>query len=78
MEVEPRIVKQYKCQHFAFAKITRKRGWRVEKKGLCIDFWLTRRLRDRGKMCFGASYSTSNKLLLVARHILTMGLQKCH
>ena len=29
------------------------------------------------KMCFGASYSTSNKLLLVARHILTTGLQKC-
>ena len=25
----------------------------------------------------GASYSTSNKLLLVARHILTTGLQKC-
>ena len=29
------------------------------------------------KMRFGASYSTSNKLLLVARHILTMDLQKC-
>ena len=28
------------------------------------------------KMRFGASYSTSNKLLLVARHILTAGLQK--
>ena len=27
------------------------------------------------KMCFGASYSTSNKLLLVARYVLTMGLQ---
>ena len=31
-----------------------------------------------GKNVFmGASYSTSNKLLLVARHILTTGLQKC-
>ena len=30
-----------------------------------------------GKMRSGASYSTSNKLLLVARHILTTGLQKC-
>ena len=30
-----------------------------------------------GKMRFGASYSSSNKLLLVARHILTTGLQKC-
>ena len=29
------------------------------------------------KMRFGASYSTSNKLLFVARHILTMGPQKC-
>ena len=29
------------------------------------------------KMRFGASYSTSNKLLLVARHILTTGLLKC-
>ena len=28
------------------------------------------------KIHFGASYSTSNKLLLVARHILTTGLQK--
>ena len=30
-----------------------------------------------GGMRFGASYSTSKKLLLVARHILTTGLQKC-
>ena len=29
------------------------------------------------KMRFGASYSISNKLLLVARHILPTGLQKC-
>ena len=29
------------------------------------------------KMHFGASYSTSNKLLLVARHTQTTGLQKC-
>ena len=28
------------------------------------------------KMRFRASYSTSNKLLLVARHMLTTGLQK--
>ena len=44
---------------------------------LCINFWLTRRLRVHGKMHFGASYSMSNKLLLVARHNLTTGLQKC-
>ena len=29
------------------------------------------------KMRFGASYNTSNKLLLIARHIMTTGLQKC-
>ena len=27
------------------------------------------------KIHFGASYSMSNKLLLIARHIMTMGLQ---
>ena len=54
----------------AVAKITVERGCRVEKKYLCVIFWLT-------KMHFGASYSTSNKLLLIARHIMTTGLQKC-
>ena len=29
------------------------------------------------KISFGASYSMSNKLLLISRHILTTGLQKC-
>ena len=29
------------------------------------------------KMRFGASYSTSNKLLLISRHIMTTGLKKC-
>ena len=28
------------------------------------------------KMRFGASYSTSNKLWLISRHIMTMGLKK--
>ena len=42
-----------------------------------VVFWLTRRSWVREKMRFGASYSTSNKLLLIARHILTMGLQIC-
>ena len=28
------------------------------------------------KMCFGASYSTSNKLLLISRDIMTTGLKK--
>ena len=29
------------------------------------------------EMRFGASYSTRNKFLLIARHIMTTGLQKC-
>ena len=29
------------------------------------------------KMRFGASYSTNNKLLLIAIHIMSTGLQKC-
>jgi len=29
------------------------------------------------KVRFGASYRTSKKLLLVAKHILTTGIQKC-
>ena len=31
---------------------------------------------ELGKKCFGASCSMDKKLLLVARHTLTMGLQK--
>ena len=48
----------------AVAKITVERGWRVE------DHEFVEKVR------FGASYGTSNKLLLIARHIMTTGLQK--
>ena len=72
VEVVPRIVNTV-----AVAKITMEMGCRVEKKCLCIVFWLSRRSRVHRKMRFGASYSTNNKLLLIARHIMTMGLQKC-
>ena len=57
----------------AVAKITGERRWRVGKKCFCVVVLLTRRSRVRGKekkKRFGAFYSTSNKLLLVARHIL--------
>ena len=52
------------------------------KKSVFVSFWggLDDRefVREREKKKrFGASYSTSNKLLLVARHILTAVLQKC-
>ena len=63
----------------AVAKITGERGWRVETKVSLRRFFGGPEDRDfvGGKMRFGASYSSSNKLLLVARHILTTGLQKC-
>ena len=62
MEVEPRTAKLYKCQHCCSCKTS-------------FFGWL--RLYEKKKKCLGASYSTSNKLLLVARHILTTSLQKC-
>ena len=78
VEVEPRIAKQYKCQYCCSWKITGERGWRVEQKCLCIIFggWPEDR-KFMEKMHFGASSSMSNKLLLVAGHILTTGLHKC-
>ena len=36
----------------AVAKITVERGWRVEKKCLCVIFWLTRRSQVWGKNVF--------------------------
>ena len=63
MEVEPELRSSTHVSTVAVAKITGGKGIEGgEKKSLCI---------------LGASYSTSNKLLLVARHILTTGLQKC-
>ena len=62
----------------AVANITGERGWRVAKKVSLRRFSADQKIASSWeKMCFGASYSTSNKLLLVARHILTTGLQKC-
>ena len=65
-------------------KLPGKGDGRRGKKCLCVVFLLTRISRVRGGgggggggMHFGASYSTSNKLLLVARQIPTTGLQKC-
>ena len=81
LEAEPRIAKQYKCHHCCSYKNYRGKGMEGgNKKCLCVVFWLTRRSRVTGekkKKSFRASYCTSNKLLLVARHILTTGLQKC-
>ena len=48
-----------------------------EKKEVSLLCFLAEKKIVGKKMLLGASYSTSNKLLLVARHILTTGLQKC-
>ena len=62
----------------AVAKITGEREWRVGKKVSLRRFLADQKIESSWKkMRFGASYGTSNKLLLVARHILTTGLQKC-
>ena len=64
----------------AVAEITGEKGRRVEKKRRSVfeSFfgWPEDREFVENKR-FGASSSTSNKLLLVARHILSTGLQKC-
>ena len=61
MEVEPRIMEQYKCQYCCICK----NYWeKVMEKHLFIIFWLTRRLWVRVKNTHLAYYSTSNKLLL--------------
>ena len=77
MEVELRIVKQNKCHQCCSCKNYQGRGWRVEKSVFASFFCWPEDCEFVEKMCFGASYSTSNKLLLVARHILITGLQKC-
>ena len=74
VEVEHRIEKKEKKKK----KKTAGKGMEGGKKVFCVVFWLTRRSRvRRRKMRFGASYSTSNKLLLIARRIMNTGLQKC-
>ena len=80
MEVEPRIAKQCKCQYCCSCKNYRGKGMEGgEKKVSLRRFLADQKIASswREKMRFRASYSTSNKLLLVARHILTTGLQKC-
>ena len=74
MEVEPRIAKQYKCHHRCSCKNYRGKGMEGEKKSV---FGGPEDHEFMEKMRFGASYSTSNKLLLIARHSMTTGLQKC-
>ena len=78
MKVEPRTAKQYKCHHCCSCKNYRGKGMEGGKKVSLRRFLTDQKIASSWKkMRFGASYSTSNKLLLVVRHILTTGLQKC-
>ena len=50
------------------------------KKVSLHHFLADQKIEDREfieKISFGASYSMSKKLLLISRHIMTPGLQKC-
>ena len=70
MEAEPRIGKLYKCHHCCICKNYRGKVMKSDKK--CLHcFSADQKVASAcKKMHFGASYSTSNKSLLVARHIL--------
>ena len=63
MEVEPRIAKQYKCQHRHSCKNYQGKGMEGGKKVSLHHEFVE---KNWGR----ASYSTSNKLLLGARRIL--------
>ena len=53
-------------------------GWRLVKNvSLCRFLADQKTVSSRNKERLRASYSTSNKLLRVARHILITGLHKC-
>ena len=78
VEVEPRIAKQYKWQYCCSCKIYRGKGMEDGKKVSLHRFLDNQKIASSyKKMRFGASYSTSNKLLLIARQIMTTGLQIC-
>ena len=80
VEVEPRVAKQYKFQYCCGSKNYRGKGMECGKKVSFRRFFFFCWPEDHEfveKMRFGASYSTSNKSLLTARHIMTTGLQKC-
>ena len=66
--------KQYKCQYCCSCK-NYPGGW--GKSVFASFFCWPEDHKFVEKMRFGASHSTSNKLLLIARHIMTTGLQKC-
>ena len=76
VEVEPRIAKQYKCQYCCSCKNYHGKGMEGGKKVSALFFGCPED-HEFVEMCFGASYRTSNKLLLISRHIMITGLKKC-
>ena len=83
MEAEPRFAKQYKCHDCCRCKNYREKGMEGGNKVSWRRFLADQKIasswggKKEEEKSFGASCSTSNKLLLVARHILPTGLQKC-
>ena len=74
MEVEPRIVKQYKCHHCCSCKNYWEKGMEGGKKVSLCHFLADQKIASLWKkMQF---WGMSNKLFLVARHILPTDLQK--
>ena len=79
MEVEPRIAKPYKCHHCCSCKNYRRKGMEGGKNCLCVIFLADQKIASSWEKKIGGGGGgayTSNKLLLVARHMLTTGLQK--
>ena len=75
MEVEPRNAKRYKCHHCCSCKNYRGKGIKGGKNGFASFLAGYKIAISWGEKAFWASCSTSNKLLLVARHTLTTGLK---
>ena len=77
MEIEPRIAKQYRCHHCCICKNYQGKVMEDGKK-VFNNFLADQKIASTWKeKDFFASYSMSNKFLLLARHTLTTGLQKC-
>ena len=76
MEVEPKIAKQYKWQHCCSCKNYQGKGMEGGKKVSLHCFLADQKIASLWKkMLFEASCGTNNKLLLIARHIMTTGFK---
>ena len=66
MQVEPRIVKQYKCHHCCSCKNYWRKGMEGGKKCLCIVFWGDQKIASSWKKCVlghPIAWATSHCLL---------------